>query len=359
MGCCGSLSNDEIEKRKKQSDMNKQIELKQQNDLDKDEQIKKLLLLGAGESGKSTLFKQMITLYGRGYTEDDRVTYKSIIEQNTLSAITKLIKYCNILNEEYNTKLNDENILIAQELLSTQISTKITQNLANKILKLWNDDGIKLTYEYRAKFQFPDSGAYFIEKVNETYKNDYIPNDDDLFRTRVRTTGIVETSFDIDGNHFKMFDVGGQRNERKKWIHCFEGVTCVIFVAAISEYDQQLFEDESINRVNEALDLFDKTCNSKWFKHTAMILFLNKRDLFLEKIQKVSLKEYFPIYNGPENDYDAGCEFFRELFESKNRYNKEIYTHVTCATDTDNISHVFYAVKDIIVKQSLRDGGLL
>ena len=61
---------------------------------------------------------------------------------------------------------------------------------------------------------------------------------EDILRSRVRTTGIVETSFVIEGHTFHMFDVGGQRNERKKWIHCFENVTCVIFVAALSEYDQ-------------------------------------------------------------------------------------------------------------------------
>ena len=52
------------------------------------------------------------------------------------------------------------------------------------------------------------------------------------------TTGIVEHKFEIGGNLFKMFDVGGQRNERKKWIHCFENVTAVMFVVAISEFDQ-------------------------------------------------------------------------------------------------------------------------
>ena len=55
-----------------------------------------------------------------------------------------------------------------------------------------------------------------------------------------------------------MYDVGGQRNERRKWIHCFEDVTAVIFVAAISEYDQKLFEDGATNRMVEALELFEE-----------------------------------------------------------------------------------------------------
>jgi len=44
----------------------------------------------------------------------------------------------------------------------------------------------------------------------------------------------------------RMFDVGGQRSERKKWIHCFEGVTAIIFIVALSEYDLSLAEDQEM-----------------------------------------------------------------------------------------------------------------
>lgn len=79
--------------------------------------------------------------------------------------------------------------------------------------------------------------------------NDYLPDKDDILFSRVRTSGIVTETYEIDGSTFEMYDVGGQRNERKKWIHCFEDVTAIIFVAALSEYDQKLFEDASANRM--------------------------------------------------------------------------------------------------------------
>ena len=166
-------------------------------------------------------------------------------------------------------------------------------------------------------------------------KDDYVASVDDLLRTRVRTSGIVEEVYTIDGVVFVMYDVGGQRNERKKWIHCFDNVTAVIFVVALSEYDQVcilssrsfsilgvysllhlpslssvwtptyvqvLYEDASVNRMVEALNLFDEICNSKWFLETAMILFLNKSDLFEEKIafkEKVGSTDI--ILNRPAN----------------------------------------------------------
>ena len=52
-----------------------------------------------------------------------------------------------------------------------------------------------------------------------------------------------------------MFDVGGQRSERKKWIHCFENVTSIIFCVALSEYDQVLLEESSQVRLPKVFPL--------------------------------------------------------------------------------------------------------
>ena len=117
-------------------------------------------------------------------------------------------------------------------------------------------------------------------------------------RTRVKTTGIIETQFSYKGLHFKMFDVGGQRSERKKWIHCFEGVTAIIFCVALSGYDLVLAEDEEMNRMMESMKLFDSICNNKWFVETSIILFLNKKDLFEQKIKYSPLSVCFPEFKG-------------------------------------------------------------
>jgi guanine nucleotide-binding protein G(i) subunit alpha len=74
----------------------------------------------------------------------------------------------------------------------------------------------------------------------------YLPTDQDILRSRVKTTGITETTFKVGELTYKLFDVGGQRSERKKWIHCFENVTALVFLVSLSEYDQMLYEDESV-----------------------------------------------------------------------------------------------------------------
>ena len=84
----------------------------------------------------------------------------------------------------------------------------------------------------------------FCDDLDRIWDKSFVPNDQDLLRSRLRTTGITETVFDLGQLTYRMFDVGGQRSERKKWIHCFENVHCLLFLVAISGYDQCLVEDK-------------------------------------------------------------------------------------------------------------------
>ncbi|VDM65944.1 unnamed protein product [Strongylus vulgaris] len=159
-------------------------------------------------------------------------------------------------------------------------------------------------------------------------------------------------------NDFRVFDVGGQRSERKKWIHCFEDVNAIIFIAAISEYDQVLFEDETTNRMVESMRLFESICNSRWFINTSMILFLNKKDLFAEKIQRTNITVAFPDYKGAQN-YDEATAFIEEKFEALNANpEKTIYMHQTCATDTNQVQMILDSVIDMIIQANLQGCGL-
>jgi len=329
-----------------------------------DAAVNKLLLLGAGESGKSTLFKQMVTIYGKGFSEKDRKTFVSIIYRNTVASIEELCKQSLELpkhgDQFSGCMVTDAGARVAlQSILEMKYEDgTMPAELVANIKTLWADPAIQKTYSLRAKFQLNDSASYFMDKIEAIAKPDFLPSTQDILRARVRTTGIVESDFVIDNNRFRMYDVGGQRNERKKWIHCFQDVTAVIFVAAISAYNQVLFEDENVNRLEEALNLFENICNSRWFRDTSIILFLNKSDLFREKIQVVPLTVAFPEYSGPQT-YDAGTAFLEQEFLKRNHYKKPIYCHVTCATDTRTMSVVFNGVKDIVVRGALETAGLL
>ena len=146
--------------------------------------------------------------------------------------------------------------------------------------------------------------------------------------------------------------------DRKKWIHCFDNVTLIIFCVALSEYDQALLEEDSQNRLEESLTLFDSVVNSRWFSRTSIVLFLNKIDVFAKKLPFSPLENYFPDYNGGDN-INKAVKYILWRFTQVNRSGLNIYPHVTQATDTSNIQLVFAAVKETILENSLRDSGIL
>jgi len=191
-------------------------------------------------------------------------------------------------------------------------------------------------------------------------QKNYIPNDRDLLLVRHRTTGVTEQKIEVEHRRLHLFDVGGQKSERKKWIHCFEHVTAVLFVASLSSYNEVLFEDDSMNAMHDSISLFEEICNLRWFATTAMILFLNKSDLFAEKIQKYPLTVCFESYD-EDNSFETGIAYIKLQFESKNQRPREkpIYSHITCATDKNQVQRVFHDVQHVVINNMLQQGGLL
>ncbi|KAJ8788464.1 hypothetical protein J1605_022522 [Eschrichtius robustus] len=158
----------------------------------------------------------------------------------------------------------------------------------------------------------------------------------------------------------RMVDVGGQRSERRKWIHCFENVTSIMFLVALSEYDQVLVESDNENRMEESKALFRTIVTYPWFQNSSVILFLNKKDLLEDKILHSHLVDYFPEFDGPQRDAQAAREFILKMFVDLNPdSDKIIYSHFTCATDTENIRFVFAAVKDTILQLNLKEYNLV
>ncbi|KAI9025196.1 guanine nucleotide binding protein, alpha subunit [Phycomyces nitens] len=353
MGCCQS---NEVHEGKAR---NQAIESQLRQDKQNMSQQVKMLLLGAGESGKSTVLKQMKLIHDGGYTLDERQGFKEIIFSNTVHSMQVILKAMkgrgvwlkNADSWSYAAIILDLPSCVTYETLPTEVSTAIRI--------LWKDSNLQSVYEVSREYQLNDSAKYYFDSIDRIGESDYMPTDQDVLRTRIKTTGITETTFIIGTFTYRMFDVGGQRSERKKWIHCFENVTSIIFMVALSEYDQVLIEDETVNRMDEGLTLFNSICNSKWFLKTSIILFLNKVDIFREKLLKHPLKEKFPEYDGP-NQFEPASDYILNQFVGLNQSKtKQLYTHFTCATDTQQIKFVMLAINDIIMKNNLRTVGLL
>jgi GTPase SAR1 family protein len=296
-----------------------------------------------------------------GYSEKERKEFIGIVHSNTVASMATLMDAFEKVKTEMPADLStmrDE-----FEKNENRTSEKLTPEYGALIKKMWEHAETKAVFERKSEYQLNDSADYYFNQIETISQPGYIPNEQDVLRSRVRTTGIVQQDFKIKSLNFAMFDVGGQRNERRKWIHAFDNVNAVVFVAALSEYDQVLFEDETQNRMDEAITLFDQIVNSKWFKQTSMILFLNKKDLFEMKLQKKPLKQFYQPANegsiSDDTDLKQCSEFFKNAFLKKNKNaEKSIFSHVTCATDTGNVKFVFNAVVAIILEENLKASGL-
>ncbi|KAI6185840.1 Guanine nucleotide binding protein (G-protein) domain containing protein [Aphelenchoides besseyi] len=354
MGLCHS------EEEKQSIQVSKQIDKKLKEAHTAEEKVIKLLLLGAGECGKSTIMKQMRILHSNGFTTDEIHQQRSVVYSNTVHAMQELIKAMPKYKISFSDPSRFEDAqLVMQVIKSGDEMEPFSPQLGIALKRLWADPAISdKTYGHRLDFHLHESAKHFLDSLDRLANPSYQPSEQDILLTRIKTTGIVEVEFLIKTITMRVFDVGGQRSERKKWIHAFEDVNAVIFVAAVSEYDEVLFEDETTNRIIESMRLFESICNSRWFINTSMILFLNKKDLFAEKIQHYSIKKAFPDYSGPQT-YSDSIAFIKKKFEILNSNpRKTVYVHETCATDTNQVQLILDSVISMIIQANLHKSGL-
>ncbi|XP_039371223.1 guanine nucleotide-binding protein subunit alpha-11 isoform X2 [Mauremys reevesii] len=290
MACCLS---DEVKESKR---INAEIEKQLRRDKRDARRELKLLLLGTGESGKSTFIKQMRIIHGSGYSEEDKRGFTKLVYQNIFTAMQSMIRAMETLKILYKYEQNKTNALLIREVDVEKVST-FEQPYVSAIKTLWTDPGIQECYDRRREYQLSDSAKYYLSDVDRIATPGYLPTQQDVLRVRVPTTGIIEYPFDLENIIFRMVDVGGQRSERRKWIHCFENVTSIMFLVALSEYDQVLVESDNENRMEESKALFRTIITYPWFQNSSVILFLNKKDLLEDKILYSHLVDYFPEFD--------------------------------------------------------------
>jgi GTPase SAR1 family protein len=416
----------------------------------------RMLLLGPGDSGKSTIFKQMRILHGSPLHDGDLRMYGVIVRSNVVTAMRKLckllrdLKFEDQLAAEGMTGPSESAVATAdgaggssecdhngcgggtQPRRTTMLSPKeaydilvaqLVNNAAGRMRPppedawassstmndsscpddrpddvrdpcppdddwigyspragrapnadartflrlwrpmavLWDSRTMKEVWMRRAEANVVDGHILFLDDMERIASPEFRPTDRDILNARTRSTTVVTETYRIDGVDFEICDVGGQRSERRKWIDCFDNVDAVIFVVALSEYDQTLGESKMTNRMVESLALFRSVCNHKAFANSSILLFLNKMDLFAEKILHSDIRKQGPFqdYHGSPGEFQEGVMYFIHRFKKclmKDEI-KDSYVHVTCATDTDNIKFVMNSVRESIRTENLRRSG--
>mmetsp|Transcript_87322 Transcript_87322/g.243147 ORF Transcript_87322/g.243147 Transcript_87322/m.243147 type:complete len:353 (-) Transcript_87322:196-1254(-) len=340
MGLCGSSMTADDKR-------SKEVEARNKADFEAEQSKIKLLLLGAGESGKSTIFKQMKILYGLGFSPEEQKQMTPVVYNNTIVSMKTLLQAAEDLTPPVAITAAET----AKRVMEVSDDREIDAEVGGWIKELWADPGVTETYEQRSKFQLIDSAEYYFESIDRIMADDYTATVTDILKSRVRTSGIVEEKYKIDGVDFVMFDVGGQRNERRKWIHCFDDVKAIIFLCGLCEYNQVMYEDVNTNRMHESLNLYAEVCGNPLFKDTPIFLFLNKKDVFEEMIRVTSLSTCFPDFDAKENNALAATEFIKEQFRARHAEylpEKPFYAQVLSARVRMDMKIAFGEVKETI-----------
>ncbi|KAF8521927.1 guanine nucleotide binding protein, alpha subunit [Hysterangium stoloniferum] len=237
------------------------------------------------------------------------------------------------------------------------------------IERLWSDPAVQSELQKR-HVRLEESSGFYLDSLARITDTRYTPTDDDVLKARLKTVGVVEHTFSLEtgkqkGVDWKIYDVGGARSQRHAWIPYFQDINALIFLAPISAFDQVLTEDPRVNRVEDSLLLWRSVVSNKLLANVNIILFLNKCDLLQAKLEAgVRLNQYMTSYGDRPNDHESVSKYFRNKFLALNHSyspnsDREVYLHLTAVTDTRRTSSIITSVRDIILRDDLRDVKLL
>jgi len=303
----------------------------------------------------------MCISYAEGFSNEKRQAIANVLRGNCVDSMKALLSAAG----EHGVVIDDSLSPASDAVMS---ATDLTPEVAAHVKALWSSKAIRgLFQESGHNLQLPGGNSaidYFFENASRFAKKDFMPVDDDVLRAKQKTLGVHEMTFVVDNSRFLMVDVGGQRSERRKWLPCFNDVSAVMYLTAINEYDMRMEEDEETNRLEESIKLFHKLTESPWLKDVPFIVFLNKMDLFKEKVQVKPLEEYFSDYEAFvgtlsakefPTPYEKGLKFMQKQFELNYKGESDMYTFATCALDNENCRKGFMAVKDSLTKNALSE----
>lgn len=188
-------------------------------------------------------------------------SYRQLVFDN----ITRGLRYLIEAMDDMDLKVAEENILHVEMVdgaMDIRDGEPFPISFYEPLKSIWADPNVQKAWDRGNEAALPEkcvpfcclrndaliifffSLLYFFSSLDRLFDPAYQPTEQDIIRCRARTIGITETTFTLRDHEMLMVDVGGQKSERRKWIHCFQDVTSILFLVSLSGYDQCLVEDK-------------------------------------------------------------------------------------------------------------------
>ena len=222
----------------------------------------RVLLLGTGDSGKTTIIKQMHKIHQNEISANTKKSIIPYLRKKLIQNAQILCSFCKFESLKYEEAREmileydwaSKSDSLFEKLESRNKNTfevKELLEIVKDIELVWSDIHFQKILDYRGQkgmFQMDCNTEFFMNRINKVFDKNYIPSDNEYFRFRMRTTGVREEKFEVQSKHtnemqkFIFIDVGGQRSERKKWLTMVtDQIKSVLYICAISEFDMVCF----------------------------------------------------------------------------------------------------------------------
>ncbi|KAJ3999828.1 guanine nucleotide binding protein, alpha subunit [Lentinula boryana] len=190
---------------------------------------------------------------------------------------------------------------------------------------LWMSGTVRNVLKKR-KIEMENNAGFFLNDIDRIASLSYLPSDDDVVRSRLRTVGVQEYRIFVDTTNtlnlnarpkreWVLYDVGGSRTMRRAWIPYFQDVNAIIF--PISCFDEVLLEDPSVNRLNDSVALWKAITTSRLLQNTTMVCFLNKCDILKRKLRSgIQFRNFVREYGNQPNDITPIVKFIKDRFRN-------------------------------------------
>lgn len=204
-----------------------------------------------------------------GFSDSDMLNFRYLIYSNSLQAMHQLIQGAKSLKIDPEEEIDDDLYTFTSYYDNTPaFEHELNDILVRAMTKIYASKFIKEALKKKHDIEMLDSSIYFLDKLSVIGASDYQPTHQDVLRARIATTGINEIEFHYKKVRLRMVDVGGQRSEQRKWIHCFDNVNGLLFIAELSGYHMTLDDGtKNVVSIKYCLEIFQfMTWRGEYFR---------------------------------------------------------------------------------------------